>query len=258
MEPEDGGRWTSLRVDAFDLLTAVELPGAHPPVTRGCFVMAPFAGRLGYGRLPWNGTVHELPLHAPPHAIHGTAVDAPWDVLDATATTAVLEHRLRPPWPFSGTVRQELALAPGRLETRLVLHATEAMPAVLGWHPWFPRQLSGAGVRLDVRPLQQYVRGDDGLPTGRLTRPLAGPHDDCFLGLRAAPRLVWPGALELLLDSPTDHWTVFDEHPDAVCVEPQTGPPDAVRLGRATVVPAGGSLELPMTLRWRRLPGART
>ena len=72
-------------------------------------------------------------------------------------------------------------------------------------------------------------------------------------GLEAPPRLTWPGALELVLDSPVEHWVLFDERPEAVCVEPQTGPPDAVRLGRADVVPAGGELELPLVLRWTRL-----
>ncbi|HWG92602.1 MAG TPA: hypothetical protein VNU66_00050, partial [Mycobacteriales bacterium] len=73
------------------------------------------------------------------------------------------------------------------------------------------------------------------------------------LGVRSAPRLTWPGALALELDSPVEHWVLFDERDEAVCLEPQTGPPDAVHLGRADVVPAGGELVLPLTLRWTRL-----
>lgn len=221
--------------------------------------MAPFAGRLSQARLEWEGEVHRLPPHAAPHAIHGTAVDAGWDVRETTECTAVLVHELAAPWPFRGRVRQELTLLDDRLETSLVVEADEPMPVVVGWHPWFRRRLvRGGEVALDVAPVQMYERGEDGLPTGRLVPPPPGPYDDCFLGLAAAPRLTWPGALELVLDSPTDHWVVFTERPEAVCVEPQTGPPDAVRLGRAAVVPAGGSHELRLVLRWQRLADDRS
>lgn len=230
------------------------MPGAHPPTTRGCFAMAPFAGRLRDGVLVWDGREHRLPLHAPPHAIHGTAVDAGWQVLRADSTRAVLEHRLSAPWPFRGVVRQELALSSDRLDTRLVLEAVDRMPVVLGWHPWLRRRLERGGpAQVELQPVRQYLRGSDGLPTGELGEPLPGPHDDCFLGLAATPRVVWPGAVALSLQSPTDHWVLFDEHPDAVCVEPQTGPPDAVTLGRAADVPAGGALTLDLALVWQSL-----
>jgi hypothetical protein len=49
---------------------------------------------------------------------------------------------------------------------------------------------------------------------------------------------------------------LFDERPGELCLEPQTGPPDAPALGEATEVPAGGSLRLRCTWRWAVLPGA--
>lgn len=256
--PDDGGRWAALSVDGLELLTDADIPGGHPSTLRGCFVMAPFAGRLREGRLQWQGAEHRLPLHAAPHAIHGTVVDRPWEVVDATGTSVELRQRLAPPWPFAGVVRQELVLGPDRLDARLVLESGEEQPVVLGYHPWFRRRLDrGGDAQVHLDAVRQYLRGDDGLPTGELVEPRAGPHDDCFLGVRSAPRVVWPGALELVLESPADHWVLFDERPEAVCVEPQTGPPDAVRLGRADVVPAGGSLELRLGLRWH-LPAERS
>jgi len=256
VDATDGGRWTSLVVGDLELLSGAALPDVSPSVTSGCFPMAPFAGRLAHGRLAWRGEVHELPRHAPPHAVHGTAVYAPWQVVDATGSTAVLAHRLRAPWPFAGVVRQHLTLDADGLVGRLEVHAEEEMPVVLGWHPYFPRTLGGQDAGVDVRPEQQYEKGDDDLPTGALVEPADGPHDDCFRGVGRAPVVRWPGVLELVLDSPTDHWVLFDEHPDVVCVEPQTGPPDAVRLGRATLVPAGSSIGLTLALRWRTLDGA--
>ena len=254
VDPADGGRWTSLEVDGLELLAAVHIAGAHPPILAGCFAMAPFAGRLHEGKLEWRQEAHDLPVHAPPHAIHGTAVDAGWDVVGVTRSSVELEHDLYDPWPFEGLVRAEVALRPGGLDARLSLHAREDMPVVLGWHPWFRRQLRrGDPVVMRVAAAEQYERGPGGLPTGRLIPPLRGSRDDCFTGLHEPPRLVWPGAVELTLTSSADHWVVFDEHPDAVCLEPQTGPPDAVRLGRATVVGAGETQDLTMSLRWNPL-----
>lgn len=256
VDPDDGARWTSLVVDGLDVLTAVDLPDGHPPTLSGCFAMAPFAGRMSQARFAWHGAVHELPANAAPHAIHGTAVDTAWSVVEACGARVVLEHRLRDPWPFAGSVRAELSLFPDRLYTVLAVQALEPMPVVVGWHPWFRRRLDrGSAVVLHAEPEQQYERGDDGLPTGRLITPTAGPHDDCFLGMAQVPRLEWPGALELAVESSSDHWVLFTGHPDALAVEPQTGPPDAVRLDRAAAVPAGGSLELIVTLRWRSLAG---
>jgi len=238
-------------VEGLELLAAVRIPGAHPPTLAGCFAMAPFAGRVREARFEWRGEAYDLPAHAAPHAIHGTSVDVGWDVVGVTRSSVVLEHDLYGAWPFEGVVRAELVLMPGGLDARLSLQAREDMPVVLGWHPWFRRQLSRGGpVVVQVAAAQQYERGPDGLPTGRLVAPTRGPRDDCFVGLREPPRLLWPGAMELTLTSSADHWVVFDEHPDAVCVEPQTGPPDAFRLGRAAVVGAGETLGLTMGLQW--------
>jgi len=257
VDPADGGRWTSLGVDGLELLAAVEIPGGHPPTLSGCFAMAPFAGRMSQGRFAWDGIVHELPVHAAPHALHGTAVDAGWSVVERSRTRLVLEHELAEPWPFAGSVRAELSLTEDALTTVLEVRAVEEMPVVIGWHPWLRRRLDrGSEAVLRAAPVQQYEKGPDALPTGRLVPPTPGPHDDCFLGLATPPEVVWPGALELVIDSPTDHWVVMTEHPDALAVEPQTGPPDAVRLERATVVPAGGTVALTTTFRWRLLADA--
>ena len=247
VDPADGGRWTSLLVDGLELLSGAAVGGVPTGVQHGCFVMAPYAGRLGRGRLVHQGRSYALPVDAPPHAIHGHVFDVPWSV----DGPGVLTARLGAPWPFAGTVRQELRLTPDGLDARLVLRADEPMPVTLGWHPWFARQLGRGGpLTLQVDPVAQYALDQQGLPTGELVTPTGGPYDDCFVGTAAAPRLVWPGALELTITSSADHWVVFDRLPDVVCVEPQTGPPDAVALGRAEVVAAGGELALEVSFAW--------
>ena len=245
---DDGGRWTSLQVDGLELLSGAEVEGVPAGVRHGCFAMAPYAGRLGHGVLRFDGRTWSLPVDAPPHAIHGHVFDVPWQV----AADGALSARLPDVWPFRGTVRQELVLADDRLTARLVLQADDEMPATLGYHPWFARRLAGGRpVQLHLSPRQQYEKGDEQLPTGRLVPPAGGPYDDCFLGMDAPPRLEWPGQLELTVTSSADHWVVFDELPDVVCIEPQTGPPDAVALGRAAVVAPGSELVLEAGFAWR-------
>lgn len=244
---EDGGRWTSLRIDGLELLSGAAVEGVPAGVRHGCFMMAPYAGRLGLGRLTWAGQTWQLPVDAPPHAIHGDVFHVPWTV----SAPGVLTAQLPDPWPFAGSVEQHLALHADRLDVRLVLRADEEMPAVIGLHPWFARRLArGRDVELHLRPRQVYAKSSDSLPTGELVPPPGGPYDDCFVGMAQPPRLVWPGALELTITSTSDHWVVFDELPDVVCVEPQTGPPDAVALGEAAVVPAGGQLVLGASFAW--------
>jgi aldose 1-epimerase len=248
VDPQDGGRWTSLLVDGLELLSGADVEGIPRGVQHGCFVMAPYAGRLGHGRLLVDGVQHRLPRDAPPHAIHGHVFDVPWQV----EAEGVLSAQLPASWPFAGSVRQELALRDDGLDARLVLSAQEPMPATIGYHPWFARRLARGGeVELQMSPHRQYEKGADELPTGSLIAPTGGPYDDCFVGMADPPRLVWPGGLELTMTSSADHWVVFDQLPDVVCLEPQTGPPDAAALGRATQLPAGGELVLEVALRWR-------
>lgn len=253
VDPSAGARWTSWRVGDLELLSGadVDLPAG---MRAGCFVMAPFAGRLGEGRLVLAGTEHRLPRLAPPHAIHGTVTERAWDVLEQGPAVLRCAVDLGEQWPAAGRVEQRLELSAGELSSELTLHAGEPMPVTLGWHPWFPRTLArGGGAQWLLSGGEQYVRGADGLPTGALTPRRPGPWDDCFRGFDAAPGLRWPDALELRVDSSAEHWVLFDERDDELCLEPQTGPPDAPAIGAGTVVPAGGSLALRCTWRWQLL-----
>ncbi|MFD6456287.1 aldose 1-epimerase, partial [Nocardia sp. NPDC060220] len=96
--PGDGGAIHSLTVDGTELLR--QDPGT------GCFVMAPWAGRLGDGELTVGDHTYQMPINNPPHSIHGTARDGVWEVVAASPTEATISHRLGDPWPFAGTVTQ--------------------------------------------------------------------------------------------------------------------------------------------------------
>lgn len=252
VSPVDGGRISSLIVRGSELLRG-RVAGAEP-ILWGSFPMAPFAGRIRGGRFRFGDRDVQLGLNHPPDAIHGTVFERPWQVDDPVTISIDLGSA----WPYVGRVVQRFALHDDGLEVSMTLIAGEPMPAALGWHPWFRRRLVGTtgtpaspseAVQVHLDAASMYVRDPHGIPTGELVEPPAGPWDDCFTGLRTPPRLTWPGVLALELTSSCDHWVVYDEPTDAVCVEPQSAPPDFVNLAPSTTLP-GEPLVATMTWRW--------
>jgi aldose 1-epimerase len=255
LDPAAGGRIASLVVDGHELIATV----GDGDIWWGCYPMAPFAGRIRDGILRFRGATHQLERSFPPNAIHGTVFTRPWRVASAAPDSAVLTTDLGPGWPFSGRVTQTIELAAGGLGAAMTLEADEPMPAWLGWHPWFRRQLAGVPLQLSFEPSRMYVRAADGLPTGEVGPPTPRPWDDAFTGVDESPRLTWPGVLELELSSTAAYWVVFDERDDAMCVEPQTAPPDAVNLAEVAgseppLAEPGRPVTVSMTWRWWREP----
>ncbi|KPC94741.1 aldose epimerase, partial [Streptomyces sp. NRRL F-6602] len=195
----------------------------------------------GYGEFHNGDVAHQLPLNSPPHAIHGTGREVPWKVVRASATEAVLSYELGDPWPYPGRVTQTVTLEEGALTLFLGIEAYESsFPAQAGWHPWFLRDLGqgGEGVRLEFDAAWQEERGGDHLPTGRRTDPLPGPWDDCFgMPEGVDVTVLWPGELELKVTSREQWVVVYDEQAEAVCVEPQTGPPNGLNPSPRLVTP---------------------
>jgi galactose mutarotase-like enzyme len=146
------------------------------------------------------------------------------------------------------------------LTATLEVHADErTFPAIVGWHPWFPRTLRGpsgaigGAVEVDVRASGMLERGDDYIPTGAVVPVPPGAIDDCLVGVTRAPVVRWPGAFEITIESDAAYWVVYTQQADGVCVEPQTGPPNGLNTGEFTLVEPGRPLVASMTLRWRRL-----
>jgi aldose 1-epimerase len=260
VSPEHGGRIASLSFDGHEVLLeeseAAKRTGSDPPpATRwGMFLMAPWAGRVRHGQFSFDGRDYRLPINKAPHAIHGTIFDRPADSaeVDATGTEAICTWRLRDPWPFEGAVTSRVVLSSDAVTLRLEVEAEEAMPVTVGWHPWWRTEL-GTGGRLVIDgPLQsKYERDDESIPTGALVAPGTPPWDDCFLTPDRPLRLVWPGTLSLRLETDCPDVVVFDEIEFAHCVEPQSGPPDALNSGIHLQVLAAGQRATAMS-RWVR------
>ena len=239
----EGGRLASLKVHGHELLVTE----GTKPSRYGSFPMTPWCGRLAHGRLTFGGTTHELPLTSPPHANHGRGYLQTWTEVGP----GVIRTDLGPPWPFGGHVIQRFELGETSLTTTLEVHAdAEPMPAMAGWHPWFRRQLDvGEPARLTFAATSIYETDEHQIPTGRLLPAPAPPWDECFVDVTEGPAITWPGALRLAFGSTFDHWVVFTQPDHALCVEPQSGPPNQVNRDPLLARP-GEPLVGKMTWTW--------
>ncbi|HYO43437.1 MAG TPA: hypothetical protein VES19_09595 [Candidatus Limnocylindrales bacterium] len=256
--PGVGGRLSALEVDGWDVLRR----DGWTDREWGAFVMVPWVGRLRGAHVEWDGATWDVTATEPPHALHGTAMDTPWLVSGVSPRTVRMETSLGPEWPPGGRVVHTVALDDDRLRLRLEVHAErDATPAIMGWHPWFPRRATRVvpvgraavakdaideDARVTVAPrlletgdvevlvdARRRVELDaDGLPTGVLLDPRGDPRDDVLLDVMRPPIVRYPGGPTLhLVAGGAAAWIVYTAHPDGVCVEPVTGLPDGLNGG---------------------------
>jgi len=240
IDPAAGGRVASLVVHGVELLVDRE----DDPVMWGCYPMVPFAGRVAHGQFSFDGIDIDVPRNFGDHAMHGFGFTSPWqrNPDDSIALT------LGDPWPFAGHITQHFALDDQRLTMTMRAIAHERQPMMLGWHPWFRKSNSLGEAELIFEPGAMFERADDGIPTGALIDPAPRPWDDCFTDVVTEPSLSW-GNLRLQFSSKARHWVIFDELEHAICVEPQTDPPNAFNT-TPTVLDEGHELSVDLTLDW--------
>jgi aldose 1-epimerase len=236
--PEVGGRLAQIEVSGRPLLVD-GVAGDHPMLW-GSFPMAPWAGRLRDGRFEIDGQTIDVGRNLGQHAIHGTTFESPWNIDEASGDGVTMSSTLD--WPLGGLARQRIRVDDRSVVCDLSVAAdSRAMPAEVGWHPWFVKP-----DRLVFTPEAMYER-DDELPTGELIAPTDGPWDDCFIN--TDPVQLHYDDLVVTVGADCDHWVVYDEPTHATCVEPQSGPPDAFHL-RPRILRPGEELARSMTISW--------
>ena len=253
--PTAGGRIAQITVSGQQLLVDLPAGNAHP-MGWGSFPMAPWAGRIRGGQFDFDGIAHQLELNhvdgdggpGRAHSIHGTVFTRSWDIVDRSSTTVTMTCPLAGAlgWPFAGTAHQHIEVTTDRVMCQLWIDGgPNRFPTEIGWHPWFRKP-----DRLQFTPTAMYVRDRFGIPTGELVAPTVGPWDDCFLNTEPVVlHYDRPIAPAVTVTSDCDHWVVYDHPVDATCVEPQSGPPDALNAV-AHLVDPDHPLHRTMTISW--------
>lgn len=262
VDPDDGARLRSLIVDGYELLHT----GSGGGWTYGSFVMAPWAGRIRDAQVTFDGHTAAFPPHGDPHGLHGLVHSRPWHPSGSNSWAielADLHGADHDPdsdpgsagyatgWFAPTRIEQHLELHPDRLELTLEVTSASPVPATVGWHPWFIRRLGGADARIDLPASYLLARDDTGITTRHHVEVPPGPWDDAFVGLTGPVVVQWGEVLRLELEHDGPVTVVFTERDHAVCVEPQTGPPDEVNQ-RPRLVGPGEPLRLTSTWRWSR------
>ncbi len=240
VRPDLGGCLAGFWCDDLPVLLSADASAMTAARPSASYPLVPYSNRLGYCRFRWQG--HEYTTRPnfdnSPHSVHGVGWQRPWQVVEQSATQALLrlEHPGDADWPFAFIAEQTFELTADQLTLRLALTNTDkrAAPAGLGWHPYFPkRQRSRLHVELTDRwesdPSTQ-------LPTRKVAQPgidadvahLAFDH--CFEGWRGAAR-VRDEKLSVRMTSSEPYLVVYTpEHKPYFCVEPVSHVSNAIHM----------------------------
>ncbi|OIQ79277.1 aldose 1-epimerase [mine drainage metagenome] len=208
--------------------------------------MAPWAGRIGRGKLDTPHGIEELSTKLlPPHAIHGLLFDAQIQIGEVGESSAMVWCDL--PAPYSGArVEQSVVVGESTMTWSIAYqNGGRSMPVWLGFHPWFRRTLSRGSEVEVVNPASfMMVLDGEAIPNGKIQGVTPPPWDDVFGGMRSAPTLTWPGALKITCVANEPWWVIYTMDPVGVCIEPQTAPPHAAALGLAPILAPGERIRL--------------
>lgn len=212
-----------------------------------CFPLAPFSNRIREGRFAFGGHAVALPLNQlpQPHAEHGHGWQVPWNVSARADDSLTLEYdRAADAWPFPYRARQEIVLTGDDLRLTLTIdnRGREAMPAGLGFHPYFPRtpqcRLAAAVDAMwatDAEVMPTVLTGADARLADGHGLPVAeAVLDNAFTGWKGHATIHWPerrARLDLDADPPLEFLVVYSPAgEDYFCVEPVSHCTDAFNL----------------------------
>lgn len=148
----------------------------------GTPILFPFPNRIRDARFEFEGQTFELVPNKPPHAIHGFALEADWEVidLDADEQSAWIAGRYqisrqspedRQRWPSDAVLEVRYTLSGPRLtlDARVENPDTRDLPWGFGIHPYFRLPFDPSGDRDRTRiifPANEYWVLDQAIPTG--------------------------------------------------------------------------------------------
>jgi aldose 1-epimerase len=238
--PQLGARLCRLKVidGSIDLVVPLVSWAApeHGWPKAGAYPLVPFSNRIKDARLAFDGKTHALASHPldMPNALHGHAQRCAWTLLRFNSHSAemVLNSPANADWPWSFRSSLEYRLTENALLVRMDIEnrSESAMPAGLGWHPFFAIDDDST---IHFKASRRWELDDAYLPTGVSIDETSCAaltcqdwlERDCALYLSK-----WDGhallerrtgSLRVKGESPLSHLVVFASRGSRfVCVEP--------------------------------------
>lgn len=276
--PELGGVISLLTWHGKDILRTLPDSPATAVNQGGSFALVPYSNRIARGQFHFAGRDYALQRNFGdhPHSIHGNGWQRPWQVGesgDERSVMLVLEHDAQGesaahwPWPYRAT--QRFTLQENALCITLIYHnlADQAVPAGLGFHPYFPR---AAKAEIQFEAGGVVLNGHNALPTGLAPVPAQWDYrtwrkpepatvDNCFHHWSGCARVRWPDEkLMVTISSPDAPHAILFMPPadrDFVAIEPVSHINDAINNGgfgdpalAMATLPANGQLQITMHL----------
>lgn len=152
------------------------------PARNGTPILFPYPNRVRDGKFTFGGKEYQLPVTLGPNAIHGFAMDTPWNVADKGATDkeafitghwnlAMNAPKMRAFWPTDATLTVRFGLAGRKLSmTITVSNPTDTdLPFGFGIHPYFRLPIAKGGDLAKtsvILPCAEYWELKEFLPTG--------------------------------------------------------------------------------------------
>lgn len=228
--------------------------GGQSDLKASSFILIPYSNRIAGGRFTFQGQTYQL-ANGERHASHGDVRGRAWQVDSVNATTIHCSFDSRTyadanwPWPFTATL--DYSLQENALFSRLTVtnEGASAMPAGLGWHPYYNRTLTRAGepVLLHFQaPLVYPDANDNRIPSGpaqpltpnqdfTMERELTPENfiDACFYGYTGNGSITWPESgvkLSYTCSSNCGHLILFNPAKPYFAVEPVTNANNGVNL----------------------------
>ncbi len=239
------GEWLAVMPDARRAETALQASS---------FVLVPYSNRIEDGRFTFAGETHQL-ANGERHASHGDVRGRPWQIQEqsAGAITCTIDSRdfddSNWPWPFTATVTYALIDKQVHSELSVTNLGQSAMPAGLGWHPYYNRTLTEADepVYLHFQVESVYPDANDNrIPSGpaeplapnqdfRRERVLAPANfiDACFHGYDGGGTIAWPASnvrLHYHASANCGHLILYNPAKPYFAVEPVTNANNGVNL----------------------------
>ncbi len=264
LDPAHGGSIRELQWSGLDLLRPTPPGAVEDPLQMACFPMVPYVNRIEGGRFEFGR--HRVCLSrnwsGDPNPLHGQGWRSAWNIaaVDQARATLCFDGG-GDEWPWRYRCEQRFELRDEGLSVELSIEnlAAEAMPALLGLHPYFPAprraQLAAGAPRVWLTDERAVAREEAPVPSGWGFEPARAvsmvPLDNTFSGWDGHARLSWPDRHITLRAESCSHLHVYaPAGEDFFCVEPQSAAPGA--LSRApfsgTVLQPGARLAIRVDL----------